>query len=167
MKAIVLTREHKAIYPQERARIQKVETCSKADIVLWFFILSFFLNVFFLYWGWVIIFYGYWCWSHRSFDAAVQVIYLQDKFWGHCCLTEWYKFFSPTFQLQLLFSDFGWYLDSIDWKRKKRKRKRKNIQKNKIKNWGQSKLKKKKESYMEDEISLLLLMWYLNEFTNF
>jgi hypothetical protein len=26
LKAIVLTREHKAIYPQERARIQKVRT---------------------------------------------------------------------------------------------------------------------------------------------
>ena len=27
LKAIVLTREHKAIYPQERARIQKVRLC--------------------------------------------------------------------------------------------------------------------------------------------
>lgn len=27
LKAIVLTREHKAIYPQERARIQKVRVC--------------------------------------------------------------------------------------------------------------------------------------------
>ena len=27
LKAIVLTREHKAIYPQERARIQKVRNC--------------------------------------------------------------------------------------------------------------------------------------------
>jgi len=50
---------------------------------------------------------------------------------------EWYKFFSPTFQLQPLFSDFGWYLDSIV----ERKRKRKNMKK--IKNWGRSKLKRK------------------------
>lgn len=29
LKAIVLTREHKAIYPQERARIQKVRSLSR------------------------------------------------------------------------------------------------------------------------------------------
>jgi hypothetical protein len=32
LKAIVLTREHKAIYPQERTRIQKVRTaCTQID----------------------------------------------------------------------------------------------------------------------------------------
>lgn len=33
LKAIVLTREHKAIYPQERARIQKVRTAHVYAIV--------------------------------------------------------------------------------------------------------------------------------------
>lgn len=32
LKAIVLTREHKAIYPQERARIQKVSTVLIGEI---------------------------------------------------------------------------------------------------------------------------------------
>lgn len=32
LKAIVLTREHKAIYPQERARIQKVRTVNMHNI---------------------------------------------------------------------------------------------------------------------------------------
>lgn len=32
LKAIVLTREHKAIYPQERARIQKVRTVNTQNI---------------------------------------------------------------------------------------------------------------------------------------
>lgn len=37
LKAIVLTREHKAIFPQERARIQKVSYC--ANGTLFYFIL--------------------------------------------------------------------------------------------------------------------------------
>lgn len=36
LKAIVLTREHKAIYPQERARIQKVYWCVLSCIVFIF-----------------------------------------------------------------------------------------------------------------------------------
>lgn len=39
LKAIVLTREHKAIYPQERARIQKVRYYAYGrDVKFFFFI---------------------------------------------------------------------------------------------------------------------------------
>lgn len=48
LKAIVLTREHKAIFPQERARIQKVTCCFTFNIYFSFpakFHLSFVLKV--------------------------------------------------------------------------------------------------------------------------